>query len=1010
MRKIVKCMSYYLLIKLSPIAVCIIATAGFLNAQNHRTVNINNESSLQNLIMQENHPSLKSIFTGKVENVRPFEYNPQLKNFTEKNQGDILLLDFFEGKKYAATVKKVTVSYDGITGITAKILDTEFGHCYISVSEKGISMSADIPQRDEQFFISTKSGKSYLFHCKMSELKKDELGCEDVDIPESDSSKHEPAGMNTASAYSEDIASDASDCTFPPDGLSDPVTVNVLIVYTEKARLWALSDFRVTDINDLIDQAIQKSNTAMENSLTNITFTLAYKHKTGYVEVNSSADLDNLTNDNDGKMDEVHSLRKQYKADLVMLIPEVDFTGGLAWLLNAYIPGNGRPTYGFGLSRVQQTSWSYTLVHEMGHTMGCGHHWQQNTQPGPGLFSYSSGYRGQNASSAWYSTIMTYEDGGYFTDGNNAPRIAFFSDPNIPQNGVNIGDAVHANNALTLRQSKHAVSRYSDYFVPGLKCLSVNQGTLSPAFHTDTVAYTVNVPSTVSTITVYATPSHPSSTILTGTGQHSLSCGSNIITVTVRTPTAATKSYTINVIRTCQVTVSPSDTAICAGSSATLNAHGESGAVFKWYDSQTGGTLLYTGNSYTVYPASTAHYYVSQTVSGTESNRVEATVTVNPLPGAPAASSVTACYDGSVHTAYAMAGTDESIVWYTAASGGTVTSAPERSTVGTTTAYAAARNSTTSCESATRTAVSVTVNAVYDVDINETICTGESYSFNGNSYTTTGIYTANLLSVSGCDSIVTLTLIVLPSCNPQVINVDNDYYELTYGDSPFTFTATASSGLPLTFSVSGTSVDVQNISASQYSVTVQSAGITVITLRQAGDAYFAEEELFVTVMVNQAELTIKANDYTVSAGDAFPVLGYSCSGFVYGEDSTVLTKFPVISCIVANTNSEGTYPVIINGAEADNYIIKYINGILKIKERIASLPNAFTPHNQDRINDIFGENYELHIFNRWGILLYEGNTGWDGKYKGKIVSPGVYYYIAKDSNGNEYKGTVMLVK
>ncbi|MDR1346963.1 MAG: gliding motility-associated C-terminal domain-containing protein [Prevotellaceae bacterium] len=1008
MKNIIKCTSYYLLIKLSSIAICIISTAGFLNAQNQRTVNINNESSFQNLIRQENDPSLKSIFTGNVENVRPFEYNPQLKIFTPKNQGDILLLDFFDGKKYTAIVQKVTVSYDGITGITAKILDTEFGYCYISVSEKGISMSADIPGRNEQFFISTKNGKSYLSQYKMSELKNDELGCADVDIPESDSSKHEHAGMNTASF--EDIVSDASDCTFPPDDLSDSITVNVLIVYTEKARQWALSYYGVTDIDDLIDQAMQRSNTAMENSLTNITFTLAYKYKTDYVEINSSNDLYNLAGSSDGYMDEVHNLRKQYKADLVMLIPEVDFTGGLAYLLNYYIPGDGLPNYGFGLSRVQQSSWTYTLVHEMGHNMGCGHHWKQTVSPGPGLFSYSSGYRWQDASSAWYSTIMTYEAGNYFVDGNYAPRIAFFSDPNIIHGGVNIGDAVNANNALTLRQSKHAVSRYSDYFVPGLKCLSVNQGILSPVFHTDTVAYTVTVPSNVSTITVYATPSHPSSTILTGTGQHPLACGSNIITVTVRTPTLETKSYTINVIRTCQVTVSPSDTAICAGSSATLNAHGESGAIFKWYNSQTGGTLLHTGNSYTVYPASTTHYYVSQTISGTESNRVEATVTVNPLPNAPVANSVTACYDGNIHTGGASsAGIDESVVWYTAASGGTVTSSPERSTVGTATAYAAARNNTTNCESSTRTEVSVTVYAVYDISINETICTGESYFFNGNSYTATGIYTANLLSVSGCDSIVTLTLVVLQSCNPQVINVDNDYYELTYGDNPFTFMATASSGLPLTFSVSGTSVDVQNISASQYSVTVQNAGITVITLQQAGDYYFAEEELSVTVMVNPAELTIKANDYTVSAGDAFPVLGYACSGFVYGEDSTVLTKFPVISCAVANTNITGTYSVIINGAEAYNYTIKYINGILNIKERMKPLPNAFTP-NQDGINDIFGDGYELRIFNRWGIQLYEGSTGWDGRYKGKMVSPGVYYYLAKDSNGNEYKGTVMLIK
>ncbi|MDR0421238.1 MAG: M12 family metallo-peptidase [Prevotellaceae bacterium] len=926
MKRIIKHISNHFLIKLFSIVIGIISAVGLLNAQTGQTFNINSETSLQNLMKQENNVLLSNIFPAEVEKFRLFEYNTQLKNFTAQNSGDILMLDFFDNKKYRATVQKVTVGYDGIVGITAKILDTEYGYCFISVSEKGISISADIPQLDEQYFVATKNGKSYLSLYKMSELKKNELGCDDIDLPQSDSLQHINI-VNTE--FAENTVSDANDCTFPPDALSDQITVNVMIVYTENAEQWALNDNSVTDIDDLINQAMLRTNISHTNSLTGITFNLAYKHKTDYTEVNTNQDLYNLTYDNDGYMDEVHDLRKQYKADLVMFIPEVDFTGGVAWLLGNYIPGDGRPDYGFGLSRVQQTSFTYTMVHEMGHNMGCGHHWQQNYQAGPGLFSYSSGYRGQDASLNWYSTIMTYESGTYFPDGNYAPRIAFFSSPDIIHGGVNIGDATYADNVFTLRQSKHAVSRYSDYYVAGLQCLNVSEGSLSPAFHTDIVNYTVIVSSGVSSITVYATPSHPSSTVITGTGQHTLSCGSNIINVTVQTPVNTTKSYTINVIRLCTVTVLPTDTEICQEGSATLTAYGEPNATFKWYDSPTGGTLLHTGSSYTVSPLQTTHYYVSQTVSGIESNRTEAIVTVNPT---------------------------------------------------------------------------------YNININETICTGESYLFNGNSYTETGIHTANLLSSSGCDSIVTLTLVVMQSCNPQSINIDNDYYELTYGDNSFNFNAAASSGLPLTFSVSGTSVAIQNISAGQYSLTINSVGTTVITFFQAGDSYFAEKEESVTVNVRPAELTVKAKDYTINAGDAFPTLAYSCSGFVYGEDSTVFTKFPTISCAVANTKIPGEYSVIISGAAADNYTIKHINGILKIKKSGEQLPNAFTPHNADRINDTFGIGYDLRIFNRWGMCLYEGKEGWDGKYKGRAVSPGVYYYRAKDTNGNEHKGSVMLIK
>ena len=44
--------------------------------------------------------------------------------------------------------------------------------------------------------------------------------------------------------------------------------------------------------------------------------------------------------------------------------------------------------------------------------------------------------------------------------------------------------------------------------------------------------------------------------------------------------------------------------------------------------------------------------------------------------------------------------------------------------------------------------------------LNETICSPNSYSFNGQSYSTTGTYTATLTNAAGCDSVITLNLTV----------------------------------------------------------------------------------------------------------------------------------------------------------------------------------------------------------------------------------------------------------
>jgi gliding motility-associated-like protein len=622
----------------------------------------------------------------------------------------------------------------------------------------------------------------------MSKLRENNLGCEDIDIDiEADNNLE---STNENSHLSENnIAFDASNCTFPADNIEDAVTINVLIVYTENARQYAAIHY--TNIDKVIDQAMQRSNLAMVNSTTNITFNLVYKYRTTYTEENNENDLDNLQGANDGYMDEVHDLRKQYNADFVMLIPSVTYAGGQAFLLDTEA---GFPTCAFGLSRVEQTSWSYTLVHEMGHILGCGHHWQQNVEPGPGLYSYSSGYRVQNAYSLWYSTIMTYAEGSYFADGNNAPNIPFFSSPDISYGGVYIGNATHANNVLGVKKTKHVSSRYSDYFNPALKCLSISTGTLTPSFSTDITEYTLSVPQSLASVTVSAIPTHPDAIITEGIGIKYLTFDSNTIKVTVKSNAPATNSYFITVTRSPDIIVSPVDTTICSGNSVTLTVSSVSaGSIFKWYDSQSGSSLVYTGANFTTpILISSTTYYVSQTLSGTESERIAVAVTINPLPNAPVANNITTNYDGNTHTASANVGNDEIIVWYTEATGGNITTEPSRSEVGTTTMYAAAKNITTNCESATRTAVTVTI-------------------------------------------------------------------------------------------------------------------------------------------------------------------------FSTGK-----------------------------------------------------LSNAFTPYNQDGLNDTFGAGYDLIIFNRFGVALFKekaiNNNGWDGRYKGKLVEPGVYYYTARNSDGVEYRGSVTVVK
>lgn len=87
---------------------------------------------------------------------------------------------------------------------------------------------------------------------------------------------------------------------------------------------------------------------------------------------------------------------------------------------------------------------------------------------------------------------------------------------------------------------------------------------------------------------------------------------------------------------------------------------------------------------------------------------------------------------------------------------------------------------------------------------------------------------------------------------------------------------------------------------------------------------------------------------------------------------------------------------------------------INIGESRLECPNAFSPNASEGVNDEWKVSYksiisfECHIFNRWGVEVAELNDpsqGWDGKYNGKYVPAGVYYYVitAEGADGKKYK-------
>lgn len=83
------------------------------------------------------------------------------------------------------------------------------------------------------------------------------------------------------------------------------------------------------------------------------------------------------------------------------------------------------------------------------------------------------------------------------------------------------------------------------------------------------------------------------------------------------------------------------------------------------------------------------------------------------------------------------------------------------------------------------------------------------------------------------------------------------------------------------------------------------------------------------------------------------------------------------------------------------------------------IPNVFTP-NGDGLNELFaisgsdcGARDVMEIYNRWGSLLFRTDLPyevfWDGRFKGRDCSEGVYYYFLF-TNNEVYKGFLSLVR
>jgi len=85
-----------------------------------------------------------------------------------------------------------------------------------------------------------------------------------------------------------------------------------------------------------------------------------------------------------------------------------------------------------------------------------------------------------------------------------------------------------------------------------------------------------------------------------------------------------------------------------------------------------------------------------------------------------------------------------------------------------------------------------------------------------------------------------------------------------------------------------------------------------------------------------------------------------------------------------NYTSSGTYSKVLKSSESCADEVTTELTFIKV-------PNTITPTSEK--NNVFMKGHRVKIYNRNGVLLFEGNDGWDGTYKGNLVSKDTYFYV-----------------
>jgi gliding motility-associated-like protein len=280
-------------------------------------------------------------------------------------------------------------------------------------------------------------------------------------------------------------------------------------------------------------------------------------------------------------------------------------------------------------------------------------------------------------------------------------------------------------------------------------------------------------------------------------------------------------------------------------------------------------------------------------------------------------------------------------------------------------------------------------------DVALSACTGEMAMFNGVQIPAGSSQQFLFTASSGCDSIVTVTVIELPPVEVDLLatatcpGLSDGSIEISFQQGALPFLFSLNGGLQQSESF------FDDLQGGTYSVVVyDNNGCTYDTMIEVPQMVLAE------IAVENKQMGCDEDSIILQplilSGDVDAI------EWLWSNGSTE----PMLT-----VHSPGNYSVVVHdGCVEQHFNIHVSLSGEQEKDKYFFVPNAFSP-NEDDVNDLLKvypapdlvlRSYEFRIFDRWGNQMFSATTteeSWDGIFKGQKMQPGVYvWYIIAEAD------------